>query len=230
MIIKNKPVYLVFYILLVLTSFKLNPSQNPRKLRKGFEKLVNIQSLDTSIYVDLKYATTDNFMKKRLYFDIDNAYLQKEIAQRLVKANTLLKKLNANYRLLIYDAARPRSIQQAMWDALDTIPVKERTKFVSNPANGSVHNYAAAVDLTICDKNGKALDMGAGYDDIRLIAYPSKEEYFLKKGLLSNKQLANRKLLRKVMTSQNFKNIPTEWWHFNGVSRKEAKAKFTILE
>jgi D-alanyl-D-alanine dipeptidase len=63
-----------------------------------------------------------------------------------------------------------------------------------------------------------------------LIAYPSKEEYFLKKGLLSNKQLGNRKLLRKVMTSQNFKNIPTEWWHFNGVSRKEAKAKFTILE
>ncbi len=230
MIIKNKRVYLVFCILLGLTSFKLNQSQNPKKLRKGFEKLVNIQTLDSSINVDLKYASTDNFMKKRLYYDIDNAYLQKDIAQRLVKANSLLKKLNPNYRLLIYDAARPRSIQQAMWDALDTIPVKERTKFVSNPANGSVHNYAAAVDLTICDKNGKALDMGAGYDDIRQIAYPSKEDYFLKKGLLSKKQIENRKLLRKVMITNGFLNIPTEWWHFNGVTRKQAKALFKILE
>ena len=230
MIIKNKRVYLVFCILLVLTSFKLNQSQNQKKLRKGFEKLVDIQTLDSSIRVDLKYATTDNFMKKRLYFDIDKAYLQKVIAQRFIKCNTYLKTLHPNYRLLVYDAARPRSIQKAMWDALDSIPVKERTKFVSNPANGSVHNYAAAVDLTICDKYGKVLDMGAGYDDIRLIAYPSKEDYFLKKGLLSNKQLANRKLLRKVMTSQNFKNIPTEWWHFNGVSRKEAKVQFAILE
>ena len=156
MIIKNKRVYFVFCILLVLTSFKLNQSQNPKKLRKGFEKLVDIQTLDSSIRVDLKYATNDNFMKKRLYFDIDKAYLQKVIAQRFVKCNTYLKKLHPNYRLLVYDAARPRSIQQAMWDALDTIPVKERTKFVSNPANGSVHNYAAAVDLTICDKYGKA--------------------------------------------------------------------------
>ncbi len=230
MIIKNKRVYLVFCILLVLTSFKLNQSQNPKKLRKGFEKLVDIQTLDSSIRVDLKYATTDNFMKKRLYFDINKAYLQKVIAQRFVKCNTYLKKLHPNYRLLVYDAARPRSIQQAMWDALDSVPLKERTKFVSNPANGSVHNYAAAVDLTICDKYGNVLDMGAGYDDIRLIAYPSKEDYFFKKGLLSKKQIENRKLLRKVMTSQGFINIPTEWWHFNGVTRKQAKVQFAILE
>lgn len=227
---KKKGVYFVFCLLIVLTSFKLNQSQSPKKLRKGFEKLVNIQTLDSSIHVDLKYATSDNFMKKRLYFDIDNAYLQKEIAQRLVKANTLLKKLHANYRLLIYDAARPRSIQQTMWDALDTIPVKERTKFVSNPANGSVHNYAAAVDLTICNNTGKPLDMGAGYDDIRQIAYPSKEDYFLKKGMISKKQIENRKLLRKVMITNGFTNIPTEWWHFNGVTRKQAKALFKILE
>lgn len=217
-------------LLVFITTSQKNKQIEPKKLRKGFEKLVNIQTLDSTIQVDLKYATTDNFMKKRLYFDIDNAYLQKTIAQRLVKCNTYLKTINSNYRLLVYDAARPRSIQQAMWDALDTIPVKERTKFVSNPANGSVHNYAAAVDLTICDKNGKALDMGAGYDDIRLIAYPSKEDYFLKKGLLTSKQINNRKLLRKVLTSQGFINIPTEWWHFNGVSRKQAKTLYTILE
>lgn len=230
MIFKNCAIYTVLCFLLVLTSFKFNQPKSSKKLRKGFEKLVDIQTLDSSIHVDLKYASTDNFMKKRLYFDIDNAYLQKEIAQRVVKANSLLKKINANYRLLIYDAARPLSIQQAMWDALDTIPIKERTKFVSNPANGSVHNYAAAVDVTICDKNGKVLDMGAGYDDIRQIAYPRNEDYFFKKGLLSKKQIENRKLLRKVMINNGFINIPTEWWHFNGVTRKQAKTMFKILE
>ena len=222
-------VFALFLLVFIITSQK-NKSTDTKKIRKGFEKLVDIQTLDSSIRVDLKYATNDNFMKKRLYFDIDKAYLQKVIAQRFVKCNTYLKKLHPNYRLLVYDAARPRSIQQAMWDALDTIPVKERTKFVSNPANGSVHNYAAAVDLTICDKYGDVLDMGASYDDIRLIAYPSKEVYYLKKGLLTKKQVENRKLLRKVMTSQGFINIPTEWWHFNGVTRKQAKVQFAILE
>jgi len=230
MLFKKTTLLFSLVVFIFLTTSQAYKSTYSNKIRKGFEKLVDVQTLDSSIRVDLKYASTDNFMKKRLYFDIEKAYLQKSIAQRLVKCNTLLKTLRPSFRLLIYDAARPKSIQQAMWNALDTIPVKKRTKFVSNPTNGSVHNYAAAVDLTICDLQGNPLDMGAGYDDIRLIAYPSKEEYFLKKGLLSNKQLANRKLLRKVMTSQNFKNIPTEWWHFNGVSRKEAKAKFTILE
>ena len=227
-----KKITLLFSIILLvfLTTSQKNKSIEIKKLRKGFDKLIDIQSLDSTICVDLKYATTDNFMNKRLYFDIDKAYLQKAIAQRLMKSNQFLKSIHPNYRLLVYDAARPRSIQQAMWDALDTIPIKERTKFVSNPANGSIHNYAAAVDLTICDKNGKALDMGAGYDDIRLIAYPSKEEFFLKKGLLSKKQIENRKLLRKVMTNQGFMNIVTEWWHFNGVTRAQAKKLYPILE
>ena len=221
---------LLLLTVVFLTTAQTKKSLEPKKLRKGFEKLVDIQALDSTIRVDLKYATTDNFMKKRLYFDIDKAYLQKTIAQRLVKCNTYLKSIHKNYRLLIYDAARPRSIQQAMWDALDTIPVKERTKFVSNPASGSVHNFAAAVDLTICDKAGKALDMGAGYDDIRKIAYPRYETEFLKTNQLTPEHVANRELLRKVMKSQKFVNIATEWWHFNAFSIKEVRKKYTILK
>jgi D-alanyl-D-alanine dipeptidase len=117
-----------------------------------------------------------------------------------------------------------------MWDALDTIPFNERTKFVSNPANGSLHNYGAAVDLTICDENGVALDMGAGYDDIREIAYPKFENRFLETGELTIQQIENRKLLRKVMLSQRFTNIQTEWWHFNACSRATAKLKYEILK
>jgi len=211
-------------------SKKKNVKEHVTKVREGFDKLVDIQSVDPSIQVDLKYASTDNFMRKKLYFDINKLYLQKDVAQRLSLAQKYLKSLHPNYSLLVYDGARPLSVQQAMWDALDTIPVKERTKFVSNPASGSVHNYAAAVDLTICNVKGEPLDMGAGYDDIRKIAYPRFETEFLKSKQLTPEHIANRELLRKVMKSQKFVNIATEWWHFNAFSIKEVRKKYPILK
>ncbi len=213
-----------------ICSFSFQTNQITKDKPKGYEKLVDIQSINPTIQIELKYATTDNFMHKQLYFNIDKVYLQPDVALKLSNCQKFLKKNNPNYSLLVYDGVRPLSVQKAMWNALDTIPVTERGKFVSNPANGSVHNYGAAVDLTICDKNGIPLDMGAGYDDIREIAYPSKENYYLKKGLLKPIHIKNRKLLRKVMEYQNFKNIPTEWWHFNACSRKEAKIKYKIIQ
>lgn len=209
---------------------KKKPKESVIHLREGFDKLVDIQSVDPSIQVDLKYATTDNFMRKKLYFDINKLYLQKDVALRLAQVQKYLKSLHPSYSLLVYDGARPLSVQKAMWDALDTIPVKERTKFVSNPASGSVHNYAAAVDLTICDAKGVPLDMGAGYDDIRKIAYPRYEADFLKSKQLTPEHVANRELLRKVMKSQKFVNIATEWWHFNAFSIKEVRKKYVILK
>lgn len=209
---------------------KKKPKESVIHLREGFDKLVDIQSVDPSIQVDLKYATTDNFMRKKLYFDINKLYLQKDVAHRLAQVQKYLKSLHPSYSLLVYDGARPLSVQKAMWDALDTIPVKERTKFVSNPASGSVHNYAAAVDLTICDAKGVPLDMGAGYDDIRKIAYPRYEADFLKSKQLTPEHVANRELLRKVMKSQKFVNIATEWWHFNAFSIKEVRKKYAILK
>lgn len=192
--------------------------------------LVDIQSIDSTIQVDLKYASTDNFMKRQLYFSIDKLYLQKDVADRIVKCQSYLKTLHPDYSLLIYDGVRPIEVQQRMWDALDTIPVSERGKFVSNPKNHSVHNYGAAVDLTIVDESGNPLDMGAGYDDIRKIAYPSLEAQFLASGELKQFQVENRKLLRKVMRSQGFINIPSEWWHFNAYSRSEVKRRYEVLK
>lgn len=192
--------------------------------------LVDILTVNSSIKVDLKYASTDNFMRKKLYFDIDKLYLQKDVAERLSKCQNYLKKLRPDLSLLVYDGVRPLSVQQAMWDALDTIPVAKRVKFVSNPANGSIHNYGAAVDLTICDSKGNPLDMGAGYDDIREIAYPRLEAKFLASGELTQEHIENRKLLRKVMASQGFMNIPSEWWHFNACTRAQAKARYEILK
>lgn len=202
----------------------------PIQERAGLDQLVDIQTVNPSIRVDLKYATTDNFMKKRLYFDIDRLYLQQDVAIRLSKCQQYLQKINPNLSLLVYDGVRPLAVQQAMWDALDSIPVAQRVKFVSNPANGSIHNYGAAVDLSICDQHGIPLDMGAGYDDIREIAYPRNEAHYLATGELTEEQVANRKLLRKVMSSEQFSNIATEWWHFNACSRATAKQKYQVLK
>lgn len=194
---------------------------------KENENLIAINNKD--IYIDLKYATKDNFMGEVLYSSIKTVYLQKEVVERLYKCQRYLSTIDSNLHLLVYDGLRPLAVQQKMWEALDTLPINQRVKFVSNPKNGSVHNYGAAIDLTICDNNRNMLDMGAGYDDVREIAYPKYEEKFLSTGELSVNQINNRKLLRKVMRKEGFRNIPTEWWHFNACSRKEAKEKYELI-
>lgn len=191
--------------------------------------IVSIQSVDSSILVDAKYTTKDNFMHQQLYQHIQTVYLQKEVAQRLAKVQRYLKTLHPQWSLLVYDGTRPVDVQQRMWNALDSIPVHERVKFVSNPKNHSVHNYGAAIDLTIVDERKVPIDMGAGYDDIRKIAYPSLEAQFLASGELTQVQVNNRILIRKVMKSQGFINIPSEWWHFNAFRRDEVKQRYQVV-
>ena len=188
---------------------------------------VNLKNYSNDFVFDMKYATDDNFLKEKVY-PCEECYLRVKTIKSLVIANkTFIEK---GYKIKLFDCYRPLAIQKKMWKALDTIPVKQRVKFVSNPANKSVHNYGAAVDLTICDEAGQPLDMGAGYDDMRQIAYPSLEKTFLANGLLTQQQLKNRVLLRKIMSSQKFSGIPTEWWHFNGCTRDVAAKKYKVLE
>ena len=193
------------------------------------EGLVDVQQINAAIQIDLKYTTTDNFLRERLYTSLQKAYLQKDVALRLSEVQKELSRQYPGYQLLIYDAVRPVSVQEIMWKALDSLPVKERIKFVSNPKNLSLHNMGAAVDLTILDANGEALDMGAGFDDIRKIAYPCLEDSLLKVGQLTPLQVQNRKILRNAMQAQGFRQLPTEWWHFNACSREEAKRKYKVL-
>ena len=159
---------------------------------------------------------------------MNKAYLQKDVALRLSSVQKALSLAYPGYKLLVYDALRPVSVQQKMWQALDTLAPKERGKYVSNPKNLSLHNMGAAVDLTIIDSNGKALDMGAGFDDFRPIAYPNLEDSFLRTGQLTPLQVKNRNILRNAMQAQGFRQLPTEWWHYNACSRAEAKKKYKV--
>lgn len=191
--------------------------------------LVDVQKIDTSIKIDLKYATTDNFMNKDVYGCLKRCYLQPDVALRIKDSQTYLKSIDSTLSLKIFDGLRPRSVQQIMWDMLD-MPIEDKTKFVSNPKNGSLHNFGAAVDITIIDiTTGNELDMGTPYDYIGINAWPSKEPQLLAEGVLSNQQFENRKLLRKVMKHSSI-NIHTEWWHFNACNRTKAYEIYKIVE
>lgn len=191
--------------------------------------LVDIKSIDSSIQVKLIYATGDNFMKKNMYGNLSKCYLLKEAAINLSKSQKELQKQFPGFSLLVTDGARPYHIQQYMWDSVK-LSVEERYKFLSSPTNGSVHNYGAAVDVTIIDTQGDELDMGTPIDHFSELSYPILEQRFLKQGKLTQAQINNRQLLRKVMQVGGYINIPTEWWHFNAWLRKQVVKQYAILD
>ena len=187
--------------------------------------LQNVNTIDQSILVDLRYSSSNNFMKMNMYGNLDQAYLQKEVVNKLVKAQKLLKHLKPDYSLIIFDATRPVSIQQLMWDKIQ-VPKNMRPKYLSNPKYGSLHNYGAAVDVSIVDEKGTLLDMATPFDSFEKLAYPFYQERYYKSGKLTKVQYQNRKLLQQIMRKSGFKTITTEWWHFNSCSRKEAKLRY----
>lgn len=216
----------------VLLALSSNGQKNKVSLEEKFiaHGLVDIQKLDPSILVELKYSTTDNFIKEDVYGDLERAYLQPMAADKLIKANQFLKQEKPKYTLLVYDGARPRSVTKIFWSRMSHMPPNRREDFVANPTKGSIHNFGCAVDLTIADDKGRPLDMGTIFDFFGEVAEPRREAAMLKAGKLSAQQLENRKLLRRVMLKAGFTSIQTEWWHFNATSREKAKAKYGFIE
>ena len=192
--------------------------------------LVDVQTVDPTILVDLKYSTTDNFVGKDVYGDLTKAYLQPAAARKLASASKYLQAHHPNLRLLVYDAARPRSAQWNLWDALPNLPERKRQLYVADPRKGSIHNYGCAVDLTVATQDGMPLDMGTKYDFFGELAYPSRETQLLKAGKLTQQQIDNRQILRTAMRQGGFTPIEYEWWHFNALSRAKAKMAFRIVE
>lgn len=192
--------------------------------------LVEVQQAIPGILVELKYATTDNFMHKNVYGCLQKAYLQKEVVARLKKAQDYLSASHPGYHLLIYDATRPLSKQWDLWNALPQYSPKVRSNYVANPVEHSIHNYGSAVDLTVADEQGRPLDMGTPFDFFGEMAYPSREKALLASGKLKKEVYSNRLILRKAMIHGGFMPIEYEWWHFNAFSRAEAKRRFAVLK
>lgn len=193
------------------------------------EGLVRLKEIDPSFIVDLRYSTTDNFTGMDVYGPFEEAFMQPEPAQMLTRANGYLKESHPEHTFYIYDAVRPRSVQRILWDTLD-MPVEQKDNYVADPDIGSIHNFGAAVDLTIAGPDGQPVDMGTDFDYFGELAYPIHEERMLEEGRLSEEQVANRRLLREVMKRAGFTTINSEWWHFNAMSRDEAATRYGIVE
>ena len=190
-------------------------------------KTLNLVKVDSSILVDLKYATTDNFTGMVLYDGFDGAYLQADVARMLTDAQRYLKTLHPELRMLVYDAVRPLSVQRIMWERVkDT----KYHRYVAHPDRLSLHNFGAAVDLTLADYSGQALDMGTPFDHFGRAAGINDEEELVRQGLLTRQQVENRQLLRQVMRHAGFRSISGEWWHFNACSLQEARQRYTLIE
>lgn len=190
--------------------------------------LVDVSSIDPSILVDLVNSDPKkNYFRENFYDGLNKAYLRKDVAQKLSNAQNRLQNKHPNDSLQILDAARPRSVSRLMYEKMKGTKFE---KYVAHPDKGSMHNYGIAVDITIVDANGKELDMG--YSPFR----KSKMELFwlfAKKRLgikVTEKQRANRKRLAQAMVGAGFLPLDFEWWHFNGMPKREARKRFQIIE
>lgn len=190
--------------------------------------LVDILSVDSTIQVSLMYSRPDNFTGKVLYTDLREAYFHPKAAAALTKAQQILRKSRPELSLKVYDATRPMSVQQKMWN---TVAGTSKSIYVSNPRNGGgMHNYGLAVDVTLCKAaTGDTLDMGTKVDFLGSYAHITDEAGLVSKHIITPEAKKNRELLRKVMTEAGFKPLKTEWWHFNLVSRAEAKARYKAI-
>ena len=164
--------------------------------------LVEIVALDPDIKLDIRYATTRNFLGTALYSQA-RAFLQRPAAEALVRVSRSLRK--RGYGLLVHDAYRPWYVTKLFWDA--TPPDKHQ--FVADPAQGSRHNRGCAVDLTLYTlRNGRAVEMPSLYDEMSERAYPDYAG-----GSDAARHL--RDLLRQAMESEGFSVYASEWWHFD---------------
>ena len=161
--------------------------------------LVELVKLDDSFVIDIKYATEDNFAKKKIY-SMPLCLIHKNTAQKLIAANNEFKTLG--YRIKVFDAYRPYSAQKLLWDAA------EDKSYVADPKKGSKHNRGAAVDITLVDENGQELPMPSKYDEF-------SERSHIKYNQCDEQLIKNRELLGEIMVKHGFKRISTEWWHFD---------------
>ncbi len=165
-------------------------------------ELVELTALDPAIHLDIRYATTNDFLGTPVYTQA-RAFMQRPAAEALVRA---LHKLEAlGFGLLIHDAYRPWYVTKIFWDA--TPP--EGKIFVADPSQGSRHNRGCAADLTLYDlATGKPIEMPGTYDEMSPRSFPDYPGG-------TSLQRWHRDLLRRAMESEGFTVYEHEWWHFD---------------
>ncbi|MDQ8005078.1 MAG: M15 family metallopeptidase [Pedobacter sp.] len=174
--------------------YKADVAKNPNL------ELVDIKKAIPSVVLDIRYATTDNFMKQVMYKQA-RAFARKPVVEKLTLIQAELKK--KGYGLKIYDGYRPYAVTVSFYQKASD------KNFVANPAKGSKHNRGCAVDLSIIDlKTGKDVPMPTPYDSFEAAAAPHYND-------LPAHIIKNRNYLINTMQAHGFKVIYNEWWHFD---------------
>jgi D-alanyl-D-alanine dipeptidase len=164
--------------------------------------LVELRKLDSTIKLDIRYATTNNLFGT-VFYSQPRAFLQRAPAEALVRVHRKLKE--RGYGLLIHDGYRPWYVTKVFWDATP----EDKKLFVADPSKGSRHNRGAAVDLSLYDlKTGKTVEMVSTYDETTDRAYPDYPGG-------TSLQRWHRELLRTAMEAEGFAVFEAEWWHFD---------------
>ncbi|NEO32549.1 MAG: M15 family metallopeptidase [Symploca sp. SIO3C6] len=173
-------------------------------------RLIDIGSVNPNIILDIRYATENNFLHRKLY-PVARCVLRGAAAKRLSQVQDYLE--TKGLGLKVFDCYRPLSVQRLMWEVLPD------PRYVANPERGSRHNRGAAVDLTLVDSNGKELEMPTDYDDFTKQAHRDYNG-------ASAEAMRNRQLLEEAMQRYGFIPLSTEWWHFDDPDWN----KFSILD
>jgi D-alanyl-D-alanine dipeptidase len=197
-----KLIHLAFivFVSIVISSCKAQPPHETGDFKPT--DLVELIKLDTSIHLDIRYATSNNFVGRPLYTEA-RAFLQRPAAEALVKINASLKSLG--YGLVVFDGYRPWSVTKLFWD----VTPADKKQFVADPAKGSRHNRGCAVDLSLYDlATGKEIEMTGNYDEMTERSYPNYTGG-------TEQQRKMRDLLRAKMEAQGFTVYEYEWWHFD---------------
>ncbi len=189
--------------------------------------MVDIQQVAPDIRVDFKYATKDNFIGANMYGQLRRAYLHPNLAKALARAQQALTKERPGYRFLVYDAARPQSVQRRMYQAVAGTPKKI---YVAAPERGGRHNYGVAVDLTIIDASGEPLDMGSSFDHFGEEAHLGNEEARVRAGIFNKEVPANRSLMRRLLGAEGLRPYDKEWWHYQEqMPMSEVRKRYQLL-
>ncbi len=169
------------------------------------------------------------------YAETSPYYLRQTVLDRLIQAQEYLQSKRTNWRIQIFDAYRPVSVQQFMVDYTFTQVVEARKLSNANlsaaqrqdiwqqvyqiwavpsldPRTPPPHSTGAAIDITLVDDTGKTVDMGSPIDELSPASHP---DYFANSSAPEQQEYhQHRQLLRDVMDFAGFARHPGEWWHF----------------
>jgi D-alanyl-D-alanine dipeptidase len=194
--------HLIFTVIFAATMPILQTS------RGANPELVDIATVDPTIVIDLRYATEHNLTGHALYPPGTRAMILPSVGQQLAGAQRYLKQFR--YRLKIWDAYRPKEVQELLWK------YAQNDQYVANPEKGfgSTHSYGVSVDATLVDDWSQDATMPTRFDEFTpqaMLRYAGRDP-FVKQHL---------RLLQKAMAHNNFYGLGVEWWHFTTADWKK---------